>query len=65
MGRQEVTPKRTVQILERFSSRILADTSMSMRDLECLMYLVETETFDHNDLREDYGIDIFKYSPAG
>jgi hypothetical protein len=59
-----MTPERTVQVLEYFKHRVCADTGMSMRDLECLLHLIETGSFTHEDLLP-YGINVYTYAPQG
>lgn len=59
-----MTPERIVQVLEHYKVRVVADTGMSYRDLECLMHLVETGAFDETDLLE-HGINMKVYAPQG
>lgn len=59
-----MSSERIVLILEHYKSRVCADTGMSYRDLECLIHLVDTGSFNEDDLLP-YGINMRKYAPNG
>ncbi|AMQ66124.1 hypothetical protein AAY80_122 [Stenotrophomonas phage vB_SmaS-DLP_6] len=59
-----MTPERIVQVLEHYKMRVVADTGMSYRDLECVLHLVETGAFDEDDLLT-VGINMKLYAPQG
>ena len=56
---------RAVKVIEHFIDRIQADTGLGSRDVECIMYLLETGGVEVDDLPAMYGFNIYTYAPNG